>query len=138
MRHVEDRFWEKVKVADKDDECWEWQGAIDTHGYGLFWPERRTTRTAHSMMWELVNEEKVPGGKQVHHICYNRRCVNPDHLKLLTPALNTLDQPRFKDKVTCVNGHPWIEENWYYRPDDGRKNCLICRRTRSKNLRKLS
>jgi len=31
----EKRFWAKVKVIENG--CWEWDGALDRGGYGVFW-----------------------------------------------------------------------------------------------------
>lgn len=33
-------------------------------------------------------------------------------------------------RIACANGHPWIPENIYTRPDGGHE-CLICRRARA-------
>lgn len=37
----------------------------------------------HVYVWELANERPVPEGCEVHHICGNRACCNPQHLELM-------------------------------------------------------
>src|SRR5262245_25334489 len=99
-----DRFWDKITILDKET-CWPWRGAKTNDGYGLFWPERRTTRTAHSFMYQIWYSDYDPS-LEVHHICANRECVNPYHLQQLTGKENTRQQT----KVTsdhCHYGHKW-------------------------------
>lgn len=126
------RFENKFQKGSKE-ECWEWQGAKTTEGYGLFWPERRTTWTAHRYMFVLEIED-IPSGYQVHHVCYNKGCVNPFHLQLLSPKENTQDAFSTERVPTCRHGHERIPENLYYRKD-GRKDCLLCRKERNKGDR---
>ena len=129
---TDERFWAKVDKR-QDNECWPWQGAKTAAGYGLFWPERRTTVTAHRYMYELYYDEEVPVGIDVHHICYNKTCVNPHHLQVMSKLENTRDA--YKNKTHCAKGHEWIPENFYYK-SNGTKDCLKCRRDRSRNRRR--
>lgn len=80
-------FWTKV---DKQEECWPWTGKHSTGGYGVFHVKvsgRWTWRQAHRLTYEqLVGA--IPDGKQLDHICHNRSCVNPDHLRPVTQKQN--------------------------------------------------
>jgi hypothetical protein len=71
-------------VVDRGFEspCWEWQRYINQYGYGSTTVDG-DTRRAHIVYYERIHGP-VPEGKELHHRCENRRCVNPEHVEPLT------------------------------------------------------
>lgn len=72
--------------------CREWTARIDRWGYGLTKVHtdgvyRQTG--AHRAAW-LALRGAIPEGLVIDHTCRNRACVNIAHLRLVTPATNTL------------------------------------------------
>lgn len=68
-------------VAD-DNGCWIWQKSIGSQGYGRVWDGERHL-TAHIAYWVRLHGP-VPEGRELHHTCGVRRCVNPAHLEPVT------------------------------------------------------
>lgn len=70
-------------TIDPGTGCWLWDGHCNTSGYGQFRLGGPKMKLAHRYYWEQ-RFGSVPEGKELHHLCQIRRCVNPDHLELLS------------------------------------------------------
>ena len=68
------------------DGCLVWTGAKTKGGYGTITIANKSIR-AHRYAWERLNGP-IPDGMHVDHTCWNRACVDPDHLRLATPQQN--------------------------------------------------
>lgn len=86
---VTERFWARIT---KTDNCWTWNGATDTSGYGLLEVENKT-RAVHRLSWEL-HYGSIPNGLGVFHKCDNRICIRPSHLFIGTARDNVADRDR--------------------------------------------
>lgn len=122
-----DRFWSKV---EKTEGCWHWKAAISSTGYGVFriaWADIPTGRLlyAHRVAYELVKGD-IPEGLHLDHLCRVTNCVNPSHLEAVTPQVN-VDRGLGAKRTHCIRGHEMTEENTYYRPDNGGRQCLKCK-----------
>ena len=87
----QERFW-RYLTPGRPDECWEWQGSRDQHGYGRLQRGGKDGGIikAHRASWELHNGP-IPPGKAVCHKCDNPPCCNPADLFLGTMRDNTQD-----------------------------------------------
>lgn len=73
-----------------DTPCWLWTGPDSGSGRGGGYPRMSldgATVAVHITMWVIENGP-VPPRKQIDHRCSNRRCVNPDHLQMVTHKKN--------------------------------------------------
>jgi hypothetical protein len=83
------RFLKKFDVTPGG--CWSWNASCKPNGYGQIQegPSGGRVLYAHRVAYELF-KGAIPGDRVVDHLCRNRRCVNPDHLELVTFDENLL------------------------------------------------
>ena len=89
MSHPLHRFVDKVRPVNDPNECWIWEGAVGSDGYGRV-RRKGATFSAHRYSYELF-KGPVPEELCVMHRCDVPLCVNPTHLCLGTKADNTQD-----------------------------------------------
>ena len=94
-------FWSCVKGSDEDT-CWEWRFGTMNSGYGKVWYKGKVCAT-HRVAYELAFGT-ISNGLHVLHLCDNKLCCNPKHLRLGTDKDNMLDKVQ---KGRCT----WGESN---------------------------
>ena len=67
-------FWSRVNIC-REEECWNWMGTVDDHGYGRF-----DNKYVHRIAY--VSSKGQISGQQVQHTCNNPLWCNPNHLEL--------------------------------------------------------
>lgn len=75
--------------------CWEWTGVVDAYGYG-----RSGGLLAHRYVYRLLTGVDL-SGLELHHMCENSVCVNPDHLRPIT----RVEHNAMKRRSFCSRGH---------------------------------
>lgn len=132
-----ERIASKIEVAH--DGCWMWTAAICRYGYGAVRVDGRTRR-AHRYVYELL-VGAIQDGREIHHVCEARACVNPAHMQPILPEDHrALSRGRPHDRArenraTCPHGHPYDAANTSVRRD-GSYFCRTCHRERERRRRK--
>lgn len=104
---VASRAYHKREIATNG--CWVSTYSVASHGYAqIGWKENggRWMVLAHRASWVYVNGQ-IPQGMTLDHLCKNRRCVNPGHLRMLENFENA--RRTFGSDWalgTCKHGHP--------------------------------
>jgi HNH endonuclease len=140
MISLDERFWSKVaEPFDAHNDCWEWT-AGKSGGYGIFGVNRKPLR-AHRFAYEFFNGP-IPLGFEPHHNCWNKACVNPTHLELVShsehPRISAevIDFGAFRrSKTHCLRGHEFTVENTRL-ISDGSRRCRKCDAIRAREYRR--
>lgn len=104
------RFWSKV---EKTEGCWNWTAGKNNLGYGAFGLDGKTEK-AHRVSYEWANGS-IPADEWLDHICRNRACVRPDHLRIVTPMQNAENKsgaPKH-NKNSGIRGVTKQREGWW-------------------------
>ena len=72
--------------TERRGECLVWTGAKGSDGYGQLSVNGRSTK-AHRYAWERENGP-IPEEMMIDHKCFNRACVDVEHLRLATLQQN--------------------------------------------------
>jgi len=104
------RFLSKIKITDN---CWVWTGSLAS-GYGSYGINGKTYR-AHRISCAIF-VGPLSDGKVLDHICENKACVNPDHLREVFQIENShryyFNKTGQSDPVKyCGKGHEYTEKN---------------------------
>lgn len=68
--------------------CWMWQRHCNESGYGMVGSKKHRSKLAHRVFYERKHGP-IPDGLVPDHLCRQPPCVNPDHLELVTQAVNS-------------------------------------------------
>ncbi len=119
-------WWDNVNQSDRDG-CWPWLKSTGSHGYGQTW-DGITVRLAHRVAWVLAHGDQIPADMTIDHLCRNRTCCNPRHLRVVTNVVNATDNGQNR-KTHCPRGHNYDMDNTYNDPR-GHRRCRTCAQLR--------
>lgn len=75
-------------IPEPNSGCWLWLGPMYRFGYG-YYSEARGSKprnvTAHVAAFSRYRG-MIPAGFDLHHVCKNKSCVNPEHMQIVERA----------------------------------------------------
>jgi len=116
-----ERYWARVQ---KGPDCWLWTGANDGR-YGHFWESKDKSPMAHRYSYEQMFGP-IPEGAQIDHLCHQTLCVNPAHLRQVTPKQNMENRAGApSSSVTGVRGVSWRRNDKAYDASVGHNGARV-------------
>lgn len=137
-----------IKLSD--GRCWIWKKTPTPNGYGRVWDETiEKDIYVHRASYETFIGS-ILRGLEIHHKCFNKLCINPTHLELVTSSQHKMKAGHVRSgsnhfngkKTHCKNGHAFSENNITPKKSGGiisGRLCKICckERERLRYLNKL-
>lgn len=141
--NIDPEFFLSRIVVDKESECWNWNGTVNINGYGhlnIKIDNKWTNVLTHRVSFKIFNGY-LTEGLVIDHKCRNRLCCNPDHIREVTPQVNSTENSTSMGAVNivkthCKKGHEFTPDNIIVRNlknDRKGRDCLICKTIRNKN-----
>lgn len=120
----------RFAVRDEATGCLVWMGYLRNGYASVSWHSRPAS--VHRLVYERAHGP-IPHGMTVDHVCRNKPCVEPDHLRLLTRGDNA--RAHYEHQTHCGKGHEFTPENTYRVPGSGWRHCRECGRTATQRYR---
>jgi hypothetical protein len=125
-KRVVDRLLTKIEV-DQQSGCHISTYSVGSHGYAqIGWHEdgHRFVMLAHRVLWTAMMGP-IPEGYTIDHVCKTRKCINLDHMRLLSNFENARrTHGRDWPLGQCAQGHPNSALKSY--PNGKRGEVLAC------------
>ena len=133
----------RLRASSSIDEitgCWNWLKMLDRDGYPRMKTGRRKNYDRRHAGAHRVSYEHyvgaIPPGMVIDHLCRNRGCINPEHLRVVYPRQNTLENSLAvtalnAQKTHCKRGHSLSGDNLVI-VSDGSRQCGQCLKLRQK------
>lgn len=123
------RFWSKVNVLKKH-QCWEWQSSLNLSGYGQI-SIKNKPYLAHRIAYFYFNG-KIKSSYVIDHICMNKKCVNPNHLRQVNYKTSNTENTNGaayinSQKTHCPQGHPYSGKNLVIKNIKNKRTQRRCR-----------
>lgn len=121
-----ERFFKFIMVDPAN--CWIYSGDRSREGYGRFYINKKAF-LAHRVSWKIFHGS-LTSGLVIDHICMNKKCINPDHLREVSIRTNVMENSNGlaylnSIKTLCKNGHP-LEARNLQLSTAGHRRCLTC------------
>lgn len=109
--------------------CIESKKGITTNGYSRI---RINGQRIQAHRWAyIVAKGAIPEGLVIDHMCENRLCVAPDHLRAVTNSVNVRAGKHSIDrKPFCKKGHLYSKHLSVRK--SGKRECAECNRIRAR------
>lgn len=117
------------RVVYDNTGCWVFTGA-KRNGYGVIGRGSREQGLEYThRATYMAFRGPITDGMDIDHLCRNRVCCNPAHLRVATRSQNNINGARVLYlSPRCGNGHEWTEENTTWSAKQ--RHCKQCRRDR--------
>lgn len=77
------------RVTKDTTGCWLFDGCLNSKGYGCVAAGRKGKSVLAHRLMVIARDGSIPAELTVDHMCEVKRCVNPDHLQVVTRATNS-------------------------------------------------
>jgi len=105
-----------MAVRVEENRCWAWIATHYSSGYPRFVTfEPKFDVRAHRLMF-AISHGKLDSKLVIDHVCKNKQCVNPAHIRQVTSYFNVIEnsdsiQAKNKRKTRCKYGHKFSKTN---------------------------